>query len=71
MPGAEPALRKAALAYSVAKTVKLLDFPELAPKGDVSDYLHAASAADLERRVSATRLWKPPSNSLRMTGAAL
>jgi hypothetical protein len=60
--GQEHALRKAALAYSVAKTVKLLDFPELAPKGDVSDYLQAASAEDLERRVSETRLWKPPSN---------
>jgi hypothetical protein len=56
-------LRKAALAYSVAKTVKLLDFPELPPKGDISDYLQAASAGDLQRRVSETRLWRPASKS--------
>jgi hypothetical protein len=60
--GQEHALRKAAAAYPVAKTVKLIEFPELSPKGDVSDYLQAASAADLERRVSETRLWKPPAS---------
>ncbi|WP_051677789.1 bifunctional DNA primase/helicase [Bradyrhizobium sp. URHD0069] len=57
--GQDHALRKAAVAYPVAKTVKLIQFPELSLKGDVSDYLQAASAADLERRVSGTQLWKP------------
>jgi hypothetical protein len=60
--GQDHALRKAAVAYPVAKTVKLVEFPELPPKGDVSDYFQAASAADLERRVSETRLWKPPAS---------
>jgi hypothetical protein len=60
--GQDHAWRKAAVAYPVAKTVKLVGFPELPPKGDVSDYLQAASAADLERRVLETRLWKPPAN---------
>ena len=60
--GKEHALRKAAAAYPVAKTVKLVEFPELPSKADVSDYLQVARAADLERRVSETRLWKPPAN---------
>ena len=60
--GQDHAWRKAAVAYPVAKTVKLVDFPELPQKGDVSDYLQAASAADLERRALETPLWKPLAN---------
>jgi hypothetical protein len=55
--GREHAIRKAELAYSVAKTVKLIEFPELPTKGDVSDYLQTASVSDLERRVSEAPLW--------------
>lgn len=55
--GRNHALRKAALAYSVARTVRLIEFPELPPKGDVSDYLQSASASDLEKRVSSCPFW--------------
>lgn len=58
--GRDHALRKATLAYSVAKSVKLVEFGELAPKGDVSDYLKVASISDLETRVSGTSPWTPP-----------
>jgi hypothetical protein len=61
--GQQHALRKAAVAYPVARTVKLVQFPELPPKGDVSDYLKLASISDLEARASATPLWTPPANS--------
>lgn len=61
--GQEHALHKAAAVYPVAKTVKLIEFPELAPKQDVSDYLNAATAADLERLVSEAPLWKPPAST--------
>jgi hypothetical protein len=61
--GQQHALRKAAVAYPVARTVKLVQFPELPPKGDVSDYLKLASISDLEARASATPLWMPPANS--------
>jgi hypothetical protein len=57
--GRDHALRKAALAYPVAKSVKLVEFPELPPKGDVSDYLKVASASDLERRLSEASQWTP------------
>jgi hypothetical protein len=58
--GRDHALRKAAVAYPVAKSVKVVEFPELPLKGDISDYLQAASAGDLNRRVTETRIWTPP-----------
>jgi AAA domain-containing protein len=58
--GRDHASRKAALAYPVAKSVKLIEFPELPPKGDVSDYLKGATTSDLERRVSEASPWTPP-----------
>lgn len=61
--GQEHALRKAAVAYPVAKTVKLVDFMELPPKGDVSNYLQSATASDLLERVSQTALWMPTRQS--------
>jgi hypothetical protein len=57
--GQEHALRKAAVAYPVAKTVKVIEFAELPPKSDVSDYLLSASSSDLERRASVVPLWRP------------
>jgi hypothetical protein len=62
--GREHAVRKAHLAYSVAKSVKLIEFPELPAKGDVSDYLETASASDLERRVSEAPLWTRPDEAV-------
>jgi hypothetical protein len=57
--GRDHAVRKAALAYSVAASVKVVEFPELPPKGDVTDYLKSASSDDLQRRVSAAHFWTP------------
>lgn len=57
--GRNHALRKAALAYPVAGSVKLVEFPDLPPKGDVSDFLQSASVSDLENRVKGTPAWKP------------
>jgi hypothetical protein len=60
--GREHAVKKAALAYPVAASVKIIEFPELDPKGDVSDFLQAASTAELESRVDATACWHPQRN---------
>jgi hypothetical protein len=51
--------RKAALAYPVARSVKIVEFPELPPKQDVSDFLQHASSADLETRISQAPFWAP------------
>jgi putative DNA primase/helicase len=61
--GQQHGLRKAAVAYPVARTVKVVEFPELAPRNDVSDYLQLASVSDLERRASGAPLWMPPANA--------
>jgi hypothetical protein len=55
--GRNHAMRKAALAHPIARTVKIIEFPELPAKGDVSDYLQNASASDLEKRVSNAPFW--------------
>jgi putative DNA primase/helicase len=45
----------------IAASVKVVAFPELPPKGDVSDWLAAGGTrAQLEARVAATPLWEPP-----------
>jgi|GEM_PF-1412345 len=59
--GREHAAKKAALAHTVAASIRLLEFPELLPKGDVTDYLRTASAEDLEQRARETPLWTPQS----------
>lgn len=58
--GIEHAERKAKIAYPVARSVKVIAFPELGPKADVSDYLKSASAPELSRRVAAAPHWQPP-----------
>src|SRR6266404_9847427 len=55
--GRDHAIRKAAIAHPVAKTARVVEFPELPPKGDVSDYLQTASISDLENRASEAPLW--------------
>ena len=57
--GKAHAERKASLAHSIARSVKVVHFPELPPKADVSDFLQCATAADLKKRVIETTLWEP------------
>lgn len=57
--GRDHALKKAAIAYPVAATVKVVEFPELPEKGDVSDYLLNASVELLEERVLRAPSWHP------------
>jgi hypothetical protein len=60
--GLSHAKRKAEIAHSVANTVKIIEFPELPAKGDVSDFLQSASVSDLERRARETPVWMPSDN---------
>ena len=57
--GQKHAIRKAELAQPTAASVRIVEFRELPEKGDVTDFLNAASAADLEERVRQTPLWTP------------
>ena len=66
--GREHAAKKAALAHSVAASVKVVEFPELPAKTDVTDYLKSASLTEFERRVADTPFWKSPVASLGRNG---
>ncbi len=58
--GRQHAERKAALIVSKAASVRILHFPELAEKADVSDWIAAGhSADDLSKRAEATPVWLP------------
>ena len=52
--------KKGGLAHAVAASVKVIEFPELPSKGDVSDYLAVASVQDLEERIANAPQWEPP-----------
>jgi hypothetical protein len=58
--GRKHAVKKAELASPIAVSVRLIEFPELPEKGDVSDFLSGASINDLEERVQQTVPWRPP-----------
>jgi hypothetical protein len=59
-PGREHAQRKAALIYPVAKSVKIVEFSELPPKGDVSDWIvQGHDAEELQALVNAAPLFGP------------
>ena len=59
--GKKHAIEKAKRAQSAGATsVRLVEFPELPEKGDVSDFLSEASLNDLEERVQRTASWTPP-----------
>jgi hypothetical protein len=59
--GRKHAEHKAALIVASAKEVRVVHFPELAEKGDVSDWLALGNDADeLRKRVAATPSWIPP-----------
>jgi uncharacterized protein (DUF927 family) len=63
--GSEHAEAKAALAFGVAESVRIVRFPELDPKGDVSDWFAAGrSFQDLEAMVAKTEEWQPATDQL-------
>jgi hypothetical protein len=59
--GREHAEEKASLIQSVAKSVRVVHFPELPVKGDVSDWIALGNGLDdLQRRVDGAPKWIPP-----------
>ena len=59
--GRNHAERKAALVQSVAHSVRVIHFPELSEKGDVSDWIALGNGReDLQRRAEDTPKWIPP-----------
>jgi hypothetical protein len=58
-PGRKHADKKAAIAHPVAASVRVIEFPELPPKGDVTDYLKTATVHDLQSRIEAASPWRP------------
>jgi AAA domain-containing protein len=68
--GRKHAEQKAALVVASAKDVRVVHFPELAEKGDVSDWVALGhNANDLRERAAATRAWTPPA-AIESTAAA-
>jgi putative DNA primase/helicase len=60
MPGQDHAERKAELCYLVTASVRVVHFPELLEKGDVSDWIaQGHGLEELESRVDAAPLWQP------------
>ncbi len=58
--GRKHAIKKAQRAHSAsAASVRIVEFPELSEKGDVSDFLKTGSVGDLEQRVLQTKLCVP------------
>ena len=71
-PGREHAEKKAAFAHGAgAASIRIVHFPELAPKGDISDFIATGSTAEqLYDRVSAAPLWKPSDTSAQSDNLA-
>ena len=62
--GRQHAERKAALIARTAQSVKVVHFPELPKKGDVSDWVELGHGAeDLRKRVAAAGPWQPPAGA--------
>jgi AAA domain len=61
-PGRAHAEKKAALAFAAgAASIKVVHFPELAPKADVSDFIAEGGTAELiTARIDTTATWSPP-----------
>ena len=61
-PGRAHAEKKAAVANAAgAASIKIVHFPELPPKGDVSDFIAKGGTAEqLIARIDATTAWSPP-----------
>jgi AAA domain-containing protein len=64
-PGREHAEKKASLAHAVGATsVKIVQFPDLPSKGDVSDFFESGGTVkQLHERIDAVPLWKPETQS--------
>ena len=59
--GEKHAEKKAALCHPTALDVRIVHFPELNAKGDVSDWIAAGkNAADVSARAEAAPSWSPP-----------
>jgi hypothetical protein len=69
--GRQHAAKKAAVAYPLANSLKVVEFSELPTKSDVTDYLMTANIDELTKRVTAAPSWKPsdgqPATSGRST----
>jgi AAA domain-containing protein len=63
--GRAHAHKKAAIAHAAgAASIKIVHFPELPPKGDVSDFIAGGGTAEqLMARFDATPIWSPPVES--------
>jgi hypothetical protein len=60
--GKQHAIEKAERAkISGAASIRLVEFPDVPSKGDVSDFLESNSVKDLEDRVLQTAFWEPSS----------
>ena len=63
--GSDHAEVKAALAFGVATSVRVVGFPELEKKQDVSDWFEAGhTLQDLEERMLTTEEWQPSTEQL-------
>lgn len=61
--GAKHAEKKAALAAPIAASVRVVHFPDLPPKGDVTDFFQrGGTLAKLEQIAAETRYWAPPAD---------
>jgi hypothetical protein len=59
--GRKHAEQKAALIYPVARSIRIVHFPELPEKGDVSDWIAVGKDRhDLQKRADDTPKWIPP-----------
>jgi hypothetical protein len=63
--GREHAEKKAAVAHAAgAASIRILHFPELAPKGDVSDFIgNGGTGEQLIERIDAATAWSPPAET--------
>jgi putative DNA primase/helicase len=60
-PGRRHAEQKAGLAFGISASVRVVHFPALEEKHDVSDWMALGHSADeLERLAQQTPLWRPP-----------
>ena len=70
-PGRAHAEKKAAVAHAAgAASIKIMQFPELPAKGDISDFIaNGGTAEQLNARIDGAALWSP-SQEITQAGAA-
>lgn len=70
--GRQHAEKKAAVAHGVANSVRVIHFPELPEKFDVSDFIEAGGTAEaILQRVEECTLWSPPVEEAQADGESL